>query len=185
MRVQMLALRERNDVLCISLQRIARVLDDARFLEEGVGRQRREETRSARGRQNVARACHIVAERLRRVLAEEDRACVMQIRQQLARRGRYDLQMLGCDDIRHFAGVRELVEHDRAAVVRNALLDDVPARQQLRLSLHFTRDGLRLRHGVGQQDGRGQPVVLGLTDTTKSVQFLMLTNNEVLSFLTK
>ena len=88
----------------------------------------------------------------------------MQVRQQLTRSGGYDLQMLGCDHISHPAGVLQVVKHDGAAVVRHALLDDVPAREELCLPLHLARNRLRLRHGIGQQDGGSQLVVLGLTE---------------------
>ena len=88
----------------------------------------------------------------------------MQVRQQLTRSGGYDLQMLGCDHISHSAGVLQVVKHDGAAVVRHALLDDVPARELLCLPLHLARNGLCLCHGIGQQDGGSQLVVLGLTE---------------------
>ena len=72
--------------------------------------------------------------------------------------------MLGCDHISHPAGVLQVVKHDGAAVVRHALLDDVPAREELCLPLHLARNGLCLCHGIGQQDGGSQLVVLGLTE---------------------
>ena len=131
---------------------------------KNVSVQRREEPRRARGGQDVTRTGHIVAERLGRILPEEDRARVVQVRQQLARVFGHDLEMLGRDHVRHPARVLQILKHDRAAVVLHALADDVPPRQRSGLPLHLRADGLRLRHRVGQQHGGGQPVVLGLAE---------------------
>src|SRR5699024_4678866 len=54
MRVQMLALGERDNVLRIALEGVARVFDDAGFLQKRVRGQGREKPRRARGRQDVA-----------------------------------------------------------------------------------------------------------------------------------
>src|SRR5699024_2102298 len=67
-RIQMLALSERDDILRVALKGVARVFDDTGFLQKRVRGQGREKPRRARGRQDVARPRHIIAERLGRIL---------------------------------------------------------------------------------------------------------------------
>src|SRR4051812_2342294 len=53
---------------------LPRNADEARALLEIVDAERRRESRAARGREHVVGTCAVIADRLRRVAADEDRA---------------------------------------------------------------------------------------------------------------
>ena len=76
-------------------------------LHEVEHRQARREARRARGRQHVVGAADIVADDLRRVAAEEDRAGIAHAREEAFGVGDGELDMLGRDAVDEGHGVGE------------------------------------------------------------------------------
>ena len=94
--------------------------DHARALEEVVHAERREEARGAAGRQHVVRAGEIVADRHRRVVAEEDRARVRARPWRSARRRRSRSRGARARTVRERDALGDVLRHDDRAARRRA-----------------------------------------------------------------
>ena len=135
--------------------------DDRGALEEVVDRQARREARRAAGGQHVVGAGHIVADGLRGVAAEEDRAGVAHPVGQPLGLVHRELDVLGRDAVDQAGRVVQRRD-DHRAVVAPGSGGVVAGRQRRQLPLD--RGDHRVGEGgvVGDQDRLGGRVVLGL-----------------------
>ena len=122
----------------------------------------RREPRRARRRQHVVGAADIVADRLRRVGPEEDRAGIADLRGKRFRIRGHDFQMLGGDRIRERHGVVEAFHQDDRAEIVPRGPRDFRARQGRELRFHRALDLGGEPRAVGDQDRLRVDVVLGL-----------------------
>ena len=125
---------------------------DAGFAEEVEGRQPAREPGRAAGREHMRRAGGVIAERDRRVVAQEDGAGVVDPLGQLLGRIRGDVQMLRAD----LAGPatrlgRRLGEHESAELFE-AVPGQVAARQFGELAIEGLLDGVEQRFVPGDED---------------------------------
>ena len=120
------------------------------------------EARAAAGRQHVAGPGEVVADRLGRVRAEEQRARGGDPRGQLARVAHRQLGVLGREAIHGVGHLGVAVDDDDGAVVAQRLLGDRAARKQRDLALHLGGDSAGDVGAARDQDWHRQRVVLGL-----------------------
>ncbi len=104
----------------------------------------------------------VVAERLRRIAAEEDRARVPDLRQQRLRILDRQLQVLGCDAVHELAGLIEVARLDQRPAPGERGLDHVAPRHRREEALDAGCDALDERRIRRDQDRLRQFVVLGL-----------------------
>ena len=124
--------------------------------------QRRCEAGTARGRQHVAGAGHVVAHRLGRVRADEHRARGGDLRRQRARVAQRQLRVLGrqqVDEAHHLVGA---VDDEHRALVRQRPGRDCPPRKLGELAGHRLGDLVSERPVPRDQDGDRDLVMLGL-----------------------
>ena len=105
---------------------------------------------------------HVVADRLRRVAAEEDRAGVADLRREALGVVRLDLQVLGRDRVGERHGVVELADQDHGAEIAPRGGGDRATRQGFQLTLDGALHLVCERRIVGDQDRLRGGVVLGL-----------------------
>ena len=117
MRRQLLGLRDADDVVGGRKQRVLRVVDEARLLDEIVDRKRREEARRAARGQHVVRAGKVIAERLGRVVPEEHGAGVVELSDVLERVLAADLEVLRRKLVRKFNRLVETADNYQFTVV--------------------------------------------------------------------
>ena len=122
---------------------------------------RGETGRAGRG-QDVVRTAHIIADGLRRVAAEEDRAGIADLGRELLRILRLDFEMLGRQPVDQGNGVLEPVDQDDRAVIAPARAGDLGLRQGPELALDRLLDRVGERGAVGDEDRLGSGIVLGL-----------------------
>ena len=118
MRLKTFHIRDLGDRLGDLVQAFPCVKDEARFFHKTFGRQRREEPGCATGGKYMVRAGNIIADRFRRIVAEEDRACVPNQAQQF--KGILDgkFQVLRRDRVGDLGSpLQVLNENDRAEAV--------------------------------------------------------------------
>ena len=92
---QPLRLGEFHDVGGLVRERLPRIVRVLHLFHEIVDGERARKARGASRRQRVVRSRHVVAERLRAVVAEEDGARVFNERQLTERVAHRELEMLG------------------------------------------------------------------------------------------
>lgn len=163
---QVLGLGECDDVMGDVGERVARVVDDVDAAQEGLDGEPRGVAGAPAGRQDVVGAGAVVAERDRRVRAHEDRARVADPGGDGGGVGGLDLQVLGAvrvDDPQ--ALLHAVDQHDRGLLARkggrDALLDVLGGGG---LRHQFLLDRVGQFGAVGDEDGGGERVVLGLAD---------------------
>ena len=104
------------------LRRRARDAQHAAALLEIVDAERRREARGPTRRQNMVGPCAVVAERLARIVADEDRAGMPDLGQQRVGIGNCELEMLRRDAVRDGAGLVEIARaNERAAAGDTAI----------------------------------------------------------------
>ena len=122
-----------------------------------------EKARRSRCRQHVVRAGDVIADRLRRVRADEDRAGIADAAGELLGVCRGDFQMLGRDGIDQRQRFVEVAHQDHRAEIAPGGAGDLCARQLPELALdHGAFDRAGERCVVGDEDRLRARVVLGL-----------------------
>ena len=164
-RVEALGLGQRQRRRAERGQRLRRAGHDRGALQEVGDAEAAREARRARGRQHVVGAGDIVADRLGRVAADEDRAGMRDLLAQRLGRLRLhrQLDVLGARCGRRSArSVAEVAHQDDAAIVAPARAGDLGARHRLQLRIDGLRDLLGERRIVGDQHRLRGGIVLGL-----------------------
>ena len=143
-------------------QRLPGVVKKAGFLDKIVHAQGAGEAGGAAGGQGVVGACEVIAQRLGHVAAQEDAARVLDLVQHAERVFHTDFQMLGCNDVAGLNGLVQVRTDDDLAVVVHAGPGNGGTGQLRDLNLQLGLHGLGKLRAVGDKDGAGQLVVLGL-----------------------
>ena len=142
---------------------VARKRDQARPLEEVVGREPRGPAGGAAGRQHVRRPGGVVARGHRRVMAQEDRAGVGQPRQQPLRVGRRDVQVLRRDQVGERDRLVLVADQDERPEPLQAVAGQAAPAQSAELVLQGRGDLVDQVRLPGDQDA-GARRMLGLAD---------------------
>ena len=143
-------------------QRLPGVVKKAGFLDEIVHAQGAGEAGGAAGGQGVVGACEVITQRLGHVAAQEDAARILDLVQHAERVFHTDFQMLGCNDVAGLNGLVQVRTDDDLAVVVHAGPGNGGTGQLRDLNLQLGLHGLGKLRAVGDKDGAGQLVVLGL-----------------------
>ena len=162
---QVFGLGEGDDAVCRLGQGALVVVDDVDAAQERLHGQPAGVAGAAARGQHVVGAGEVVAERDRRVRADEDRTGVADLRRDGRRLGGVDLQVLGGVRVHDLEAGGHIVDQHDAGLAPGERRGDalgVLGARHLGGQLALDRAGQLL--GVGDQHGGGQRVVLGLAD---------------------
>ena len=162
---QVLSVGERHHGVASREQGGLVVLDDVDAAQERLHRETARVAGAATGGQHVVGPGGIVAERHGAVLADEDRACVVHPCRDLGGILGLDLEVLrgvGVDDTKTCLEV--VHQHDRRLLACEGRADPLGVFRCGGLRFELVLDGVRKLQVGGDEDGRGDRVVLGLAD---------------------
>src|SRR5208282_2950124 len=135
--------------------------DAAAFLKD-VDAEGAEKPSAARGGQDVIRTGAVVADRLRAVMAEEDRARMPQSRQQRLRVGHRKFEVFRSNMIGDRAGLVETLDPDQRAAPQKRRGNDLLARHRRKLPGDAGANRVKERGVGGKQHRLRHLVVLSL-----------------------
>ena len=161
-RGELLGLRQARGVSGDGLRRGRIERHQAGEAHEVEDAQRRGEPRAPARGHHVARPGQVIAENLKRMLAEEQPARVFDFGNPRPRVAHGQAQMLRRIIVGERDGLREVAGEDDAGVALEGLGDDVGARERFEEIRDLRLDSPRQRLARSQQDGRGEEIVLGL-----------------------
>ena len=102
--LQSFFLGKADNLIADGFQSLVRIIDDTGFLDKIIHRKRREKFRRSVGRKHMVRACKIISERFGRILSEENRTGIFDLRHGFKRILCYNFKMFGCDVIDYING---------------------------------------------------------------------------------
>ena len=162
MPLEQLGLAERDRWRPKDRERSRVALQHGSALHEIEHSESRGETRRARSRQHMIGAADVIADRLRRMRPEEDRASVVDFRRKRLGVARHDLEVLRSEPLDQRQGGLELRAQDDRAIIAPARAGDLFARQRGELPLDLGRGCAGECAGVGDEDGLRGFVMLRL-----------------------
>lgn len=115
----------------------------------------------------MVRAGKVIAQRFRRIRAQEEGAAIAQERQQVERLLRHDFQMFRRAQVGHGDDRVHVLRQDDLAHVLQGRRGNLLAGQFLQLGFHFRGDGAGDALAVRNEDGRRQGIVFGLAQEVR------------------